>query len=266
MADYALANAWQQSRGRLALLEAQLDPASQRHLLEAGLAAGWHCLEVGAGGGSMAHWLCGVVGPGGRVVATDIDTRLAAIDAPPGLELLQHDLTAEPLPAGQFDLVHARWLLHHLPDLDDAIRRLLRALKPGGVLLIEEPDFFPIQAAHAGAPPLYARFMDALTRSVVAATGRDCYWARGLPALLARHGLRDLRAAAEVAVLSGGGPLARFYRLSGEQARARVLAGGLISTADYDAALTLLDDPGLSAFGACTVSVWGTAPGVVEPA
>ena len=63
------------------------------------------------------------------------------------------------------------------------------ALKPGGLLLIEEPDFYPVHAGHAGSPPLYARFMDALTRAVVAATGRDCYWARGLPTLLARHGL-----------------------------------------------------------------------------
>ena len=43
-----------------------------------------HCLEVGAGGGSIAHWLCQAVGPTGRVLATDIDPGLVAIDAPPG--------------------------------------------------------------------------------------------------------------------------------------------------------------------------------------
>jgi SAM-dependent methyltransferase len=262
MTHYALDNAWQEARQRIALLEAQLDPATRRYLLAAGVGAGWQCLEVGAGGGSIAHWLCEVVGPTGRVVATDIDTRLAAIDAPPGLELLTHDLTREPLPAGAFDLVHARWLLHHLPDLDAAIARLVGALKPGGLLLIEEPDFYPVAAGHAGAPPLYARFMDALTRSVVEHTGRDCYWARGLPTLLARHPLRDVQAAAEVAVLRGGQPLARFYRLSAQQARARVLAGGRLSTDEFDAALRLLDDPALWAFAACTVSAWGrrTAP------
>jgi len=260
MADYALANAWQEARQRLALLESQLDPATQRRLLTAGVSPGWHCLEVGAGGGSIAHWLCRTVGPSGRVLATDIDTRLAAIDAPPGLELLQHDLTRDPLPAAQFDLVHARWLLHHLPDLDDAIDRLVGALKPGGLLLIEEPDFYPVHAQHAGSPPLYAQFMDALTRAVVAATGRDCYWARSLPTLLARHGLDDVDAAAEVAVLRGGGPLAGFYQLSGRQARQRVLDAGLMNAADYDAALALLDDPHLWAFGACTVAALGRRP------
>ena len=257
MTDYALTNAWQDARQRLALLEAQLDPATRRHLLAAGVGAGWHCLEVGAGGGSIAHWLCQVVGPSGRVVATDIDTCIAGLDAPPALELLTHDLTREPLPAGAFDLVHARWLLHHLPDLNAVIERLIGALKPGGLLLIEEPDFYPVTAGHAGAPQLYARFMDALTRSVVAGTGRDCYWARGLPAMLASHHLRDVQAAAEVAMLRGGGSLARFYRLSAQQARARVLAGGYVSAEEYDAALDLLDDPALWAFAACTVSAWG---------
>lgn len=260
MTDYALSNTWQHARQRLALLEAQLDPATRRRILDAGIGPGSQCLEVGAGGGSIAHWLCQVVGPTGRVLATDIDPAMTALDAPPQLEVLQHDLTREPLPGGAFDLVHARWLLHHLPDLDAAIARLIDALKPGGLLLVEEPDFYPVHAAHAGAPPLYAQFMDALTRAVVAATGRDCYWARGLPALLASHGLQDVQAAADVAVLHGGGPLARFYRLSGQQARQRVLDAGLIDAADYDAALALLDDPGLWAFGACTVAAWGRRP------
>lgn len=254
---YALSNAWQQARQRLALLEDELDPASHRRLLACGVTAGWQCLEVGAGGGSIARWLCPQVGTDGRVLATDIDTTLAAVDVPSNLELVTHDLTRDPLPPAAFDLVHCRWLLHHLPDLDDAIVRLFGAVKPGGVLLIEEPDFFPV---HAGAPTLHARFMDALTRAVVAHTGRDCYWARNLPAMLERHGLQAVDADAQAAVLHGGGRLARFYRLSGQQARQRVLDTGLLQAADYDAALALLDDPGLWAFGACTVAAWGLRP------
>lgn len=255
MADgYALDNAWQQARQRLALLEQELDPATQRRLLRAGVGSGWRCLEVGAGGGSIAHWLCGVVGSAGHVLATDIDTRLAAMGAPANLELVRHDLAHEPLPRGDFDLVHCRWLLHHLQDIDTALERLIGALKPGGVLVVEEPDFYPLAAS---TPALYARYMDALTRAVVAHTGRDCCWARDLPGRLARRGLTDVQAQADVAVVHGGGPLARFYRLSGEQARERVLAGGAIDAVDYDAALALLDDPALWAFGACTVAAWG---------
>ena len=34
----------------------------------------------------------------------------------PNLEVRRHDITVEDLPEGQFDLVHTRWLLHHLPQ------------------------------------------------------------------------------------------------------------------------------------------------------
>ncbi len=154
-------------------------------------------------------------------------------------------------------LAHARWLLHHLPDLDAVIERLIGALKPGGLLLIEEPDLYPVTAGHAGAPPLYARVMDASCAARSPAPGAIATGRAALPAMIASHHLHDAQAAAEVAVLRGGGSLARFYRLSAQQARARVLAGGYVSAEEYDAASDLLDDPALWAFAACTVSAWG---------
>jgi hypothetical protein len=53
MAKYALDNAWERARRRLALLEQHLDPMTQRRPLALGVSHGWHCLEVGSGGGSM---------------------------------------------------------------------------------------------------------------------------------------------------------------------------------------------------------------------
>ena len=38
-----------------------------------GLAPGWRCWEVGAGGDSVVQWLAARVGPQGHVLATDID-------------------------------------------------------------------------------------------------------------------------------------------------------------------------------------------------
>ena len=34
-----------------------LDPSSEFHLLRIGVAAGWRCLEIGAGNGSLSRWL-----------------------------------------------------------------------------------------------------------------------------------------------------------------------------------------------------------------
>ena len=36
---------------------------------------GWHCLEVGGGGGTVAHWMAERCAPGGSVLCTDIDPR-----------------------------------------------------------------------------------------------------------------------------------------------------------------------------------------------
>ena len=51
MANYSLSNAWENARQRLALLEQYLDPITHRRLSGLGLDKGWHCLEIGGGGG-----------------------------------------------------------------------------------------------------------------------------------------------------------------------------------------------------------------------
>src|SRR5262245_18721496 len=130
MAHYTLDNAWQQARRRLALLEAWLDPGTIRHLETPGVGEGWHCLEVGGGGGSVTEWLCRRVGLGGRVIVTDVDTQfLDAINAP-NLTVRRHDIVAEELPRGEFDLVHCRLLLTHLADRHRALQHMVSALKP----------------------------------------------------------------------------------------------------------------------------------------
>ena len=62
-------------RERLRAIEGVFDPASRRRLLATGLQAGWHCLEVGPGAGSIMTWMVVVVGPTGQVVAVDLDPK-----------------------------------------------------------------------------------------------------------------------------------------------------------------------------------------------
>ena len=71
---YAYDHAWARERERLAGLEAALDPGTREHLTRLGVGPGKRCLEIGAGGGSVAFWLAERVAPGGTVVATDIET------------------------------------------------------------------------------------------------------------------------------------------------------------------------------------------------
>lgn len=63
---------------RLKLLEEVSDPQTIRCLEAVGVGAGWRCLEVGAGAGSVTRWLAARVGASGNVVAADLDPRFSA--------------------------------------------------------------------------------------------------------------------------------------------------------------------------------------------
>src|SRR5262249_27436747 len=149
-------------RVRLAGLEGALEPGLRDHLTRLGVGPGKRCLEIGAGGGSVAFWLAQRVAPRGRVVATDLETDFLEAEAKryPTLEVLRHDITAEDPPTG-FDLVHARWLVEWLPDKLLALRRMVSALRPGGVLLIEEPDFVTIYGS-GDSPAVRHVFIEAM--------------------------------------------------------------------------------------------------------
>jgi protein-L-isoaspartate O-methyltransferase len=257
MANYALDNAWERARRRLALLEQHLDPMTYQRLTALGVSQGWRCLEVGGGGGSVVRWLCRHVGATGHVTATDLDTRFLQEIDEPCLEVRCHDITAEALPHAQYDLVHARWLLHHLPHPEHVIARLVAALRPGGWLLLEEPDFFPV---YTSTSQLYIDFMVRLTGTIVAASGRDCFWARVLPALVAGQGLAEVGGAGDIALLHGGSPMAELWQLTGVQTRDQVLASGMLKVEHFDAVIALLQDPTFWAFAEASIAVWGRRP------
>jgi 2-polyprenyl-3-methyl-5-hydroxy-6-metoxy-1,4-benzoquinol methylase len=131
---YAFQHTWQQERARLAALEAHCDPWSIANLETLDIQPGWRCLEVGAGGGSIAAWLCERVGPRGQVVATELETTFLETISAPNLEVRRHDITCDPLEEAAFDLVHVRAVLAHLPARAAVLRRLVVALKPHGWL------------------------------------------------------------------------------------------------------------------------------------
>ena len=126
---------------RLQAIEQEFDPASRRRLYATGLTTGWRCLEVGPGAGSLMQWMGEKVGASGQVVALDLSTKFLPARRPEQVEVQQGDIRTAALPQGSFDLVHARYVLVHLPDYEVALSRMLAALKPGGWIVLEEPDF-----------------------------------------------------------------------------------------------------------------------------
>jgi 2-polyprenyl-3-methyl-5-hydroxy-6-metoxy-1,4-benzoquinol methylase len=138
--DYLFPNSDPETPARFAALSELFDEVSIHHLTKLGVRTGWHCLEVGAGSGSIAKWLADRVGPGGHVLATDIDTSFLRCIKSPNVEVRQHNIAVDALPEATFDLVHSRLVLNHVPQRDEALQRMISALKPGGWILVEDHD------------------------------------------------------------------------------------------------------------------------------
>jgi SAM-dependent methyltransferase len=253
---YALPNAWEQARRRLALLEACHDPASIHRAEALGVGEGWHCLDAGAGGGSFARWLARRVGDTGSVVAVDLDVRLLEQAATPGLEVRQLDLVADELPRDAFDLVHTRLVLIHIPERERVLRRLAAAVRPGGVLVVEEDDIFPIAAT---ADPAYRVAWRAFMGRMEAA-GVDGEWARWLPERLGALGLAGVEAELVGQLFNGGADPAQFWSLTWLQVREDIVATG-VPGAVVDAGRAALEDPARWSYGPAKVVAWGRRPG-----
>ena len=119
--SYVLTNSAREAQVRFAALSTLYDRTTIRHLEGRGVARGWQCFEIGAGGGTIARWLADLVGPTGLVLATDLDTRHLDHLGGPGLEVCHHDIGADPLPEAAFDLVHTRLVLMHVARREVAL-------------------------------------------------------------------------------------------------------------------------------------------------
>jgi trans-aconitate methyltransferase len=256
--DGPFSHAADEERRRLALAEEEQDPQT-RTLLEAlGLERAWHCLEVGAGAGSMAWWLAERCSDG-RVVATDLDTSLLDRAAPPNLEVLRHDVTRDSFPAESFDLVHARSVLAHIGDRPALLRRMRDWLRPGGWLLLEEPASFPLHSSpHRGL-----RRAAEATAAMVRAMGADPDWSRSLPRPLAEAGLVDVDADCRLRLMRGGSREAVLLDLVLQQVASGLTATGLIDPEELGVVRAQLADPEFYDFPPAMVRAWGRRP---EPA
>jgi SAM-dependent methyltransferase len=258
--EYTFDNAWVQARERLGVLEAVFDPGSIRHLEQLGVAEGWRCLDVGAGGGSLAAWLCRKVGPTGHVLTTDIDTRFLDRLDYPNLEVRRHDITRETLPDAAFDLVHCRAVLMHLAERDRALRNMVGALKPGGWLLVEESDAAPwLPDPRCGGAALFSKGTAAVFQ-VQAAAGLDYTYGRRLYGDARAAGLLDVDAAGRVLTLRAQTPYARLWKLTIAQLRDRIVGAGLLTDEEVDRFLALHDDGDFVAMGWVMMAVWGRKP------
>jgi ubiquinone/menaquinone biosynthesis C-methylase UbiE len=256
---YLLANQQAEAGQRFEALAELFDASTFRHLTALGVAPGWRVWEVGAGGPSVATWLADQVGTTGRVLATDIDTRW--LDGTPGVEVVRHDVTAEPPPDGPFDLVHARLVLVHVPDRDTALARMAAALRPGGWLVVEDADpaLQPLVCLETSGPAEErANRLKSGFRRLLAERGADLSFGRTLPRRLREAGLVDVAADAYFPI--SGPACDQLERASVEQVRTQLVDRGLATDAEIDLHLAAVAAGSLDLATSPMISAWGRRP------
>ncbi len=228
-------------------LEAALDPETIRHLVALGVTDGWHCLEVGAGGGSVAEWFCQRVGPKGRVVATDLETKPLEAIAAHNLEVRRHDITVDNLEEEAFDLVHCRGVLEHLPARQAALKRMVAALNPGGWVLVEASDYVSCLPTSLPGADLFMRGMRKFLELYSSLTGFDAAYGRRLRAELLALGMTAVNLDGYIFEWGGDLPQTSIWLLPCQELRDRIIEEGLLYSVELDEFLFLLDAPDLIA-------------------
>lgn len=253
-------------RDRLRVLSSALTATTGAllHRLVAPVDGRW--LDVGCGGGDVAARIA-ADHPAATVVGIDLDAdkvhiarteaSRAAID---NVTYRVHDVT-RPLPgAGTYDVVYARFVLSHLADPGHVARLMVDAVRPGGVVAVEDVDIagaacYPPSAAYARTNELYS----ALVRS----RGADPDIGFRLPGILAAAGLVDVDVAvAQPAGLRGDATQVQLLTL--RNIRAAAVAAGLATDAELDELehdlAAFVDRPDTVVTTARIVQSWGRRP------
>jgi SAM-dependent methyltransferase len=231
---YTFENSGTQAATRFSALADIFDPGTIRHLTNIGVGSGWRCLEVGAGGGSIATWLCDRVGGDGQVLATDIDTRFLEALNRSNLEVSRHDIASDPLPQAKFDLVHFRLVLGHLPNRDEVLGRLVTALRPGGWILAEEFDSLSLRPDGSINDAETSLKAFAAMQAVLERHGFDGYYGRRLVARLRAHDLAEISAEGRMFLYEGGTRGADLTHAGISQTRDEMIDAGAITPAEIE--------------------------------
>jgi len=220
---------------------------------------GARVLEVGSGLGLLANEVAATA-PGVDVDGVEVSAaQLAAARPGPRVTFRQGDAHALDFPDGSFDLVYARYLLEHVADPDRVVREMRRVTTPGGRVAVCENDvsllrFDPPCRAFDRAWDVFTRFQSAL--------GGDGLVGRRLFRLFKSAGFSaiELSVQPEVHWHGSAGYVAWVHNIIGnlESARNGMLAAGVLSTADFDAAVDELERLKTDPLGSA-VFVWNRA-------
>ena len=137
-----------------------------------GVRRGNKVLDIAGGTGDLARKFSSLVGPEGEVVLADINAsmlkvgrdRLLDKGVSGNINFVQADAEKLPSPDNHFDVVTIAFGLRNVTHKEDALRSMLRVLKPGGRLLILEFS--------KPSNPLLSKFYDAYSFKFMPLAGK----------------------------------------------------------------------------------------------
>lgn len=153
----------------------------------------------------------------------------------------RHDIARDPLPGTGFDLIHARLVLVHVPERESSLRAMVSALRPGGVLVVEDADpaLQPLVCLdETGPAQRLANKLKRDFRTLMADRGADLSFGRTLPRRLREAGLVDVAADSYFPV--GGAANTALEVATIHQIRDRLVDGGLATVDEIEQHLAYL--------------------------
>jgi SAM-dependent methyltransferase len=235
---------------RLSQLNELLNDGSLRELA---LRGGERILDLGCGTGQLTRRMGAAAGAGGYVLGIDrspeqLDqARRHSIDAE-HIEYRVGDVTALELAEhewGSFDVAHTRFLLEHLPDPLSVVRTMVRAVKPGGRIVIEDEDhaILRLWPTVEGLKRIWEAYIESYRRA-----GNDPQIGLRLVELLHQAGAEPRRNAGVWFGCAAGDPMFQTWvqNLLGvlHGARADILGTGLVQESSLDSVMDAVRDWG----------------------
>jgi ubiquinone/menaquinone biosynthesis C-methylase UbiE len=224
-------------RDRMNLLAEAHGPGTAALLDRIRVGPGWRCVDVGCGGGHVTIDLAQRAGPSGFSLGLDLDAELlraARVEASDrGLTNVEFRVArAEDLVESDLDLAYARFLLMHIEKPDDVVGAMASAVKPDGVVVLEDCDFsacftYPSCDAYDTLVGWYV--------TAVASRGGNAQIGQRLPEIL-RHAGLELRGLQVSQPAFVSGRQKHLVEVSMDKSRSAVVDEGLASGDEYEIA------------------------------
>lgn len=215
---------------RLKLIEAAFDFDSIQFLKQVQIKKNGCCLEIGPGAGSIFSWLGEQVGPEGRVLGIDKSTKYLHHFTEAPYEVIQGNF-AEMTFENPFDFIHCRYVLIHNPKEAELIPKIKTILKPGGCVVLEEPDFTSALFFNDPAD-LPQRHVNTAISGMFVDLGLNPAYGLSLPQNLVQNGFEIVDVQSKLHLAPGGSPVAKVMRKSAEALAEKYIATGKANAFD----------------------------------